>query len=240
MKMKTKIEESGHKLHKCNEPTCTVCNGGLSLCETCGGAEASLPNACPGRKMSSIEQNMVQSRELNFMRVKVPGQINFANSLKSPEKVLGFCLIEGEQDVLICFDGSKPYDQPVSSISDVEKKKEYVINHAFPNSEHIGLSDQNIKSFDVYGRKLAVLDEDGLVTQFNISGLNSYIHANKVGTAEIPKENKIQFLGDGNLHMFKPLPNIIPYGYTEKTIYTYKSMVEIEKDNSINNSQISP
>jgi len=33
--------------------SCNICDGGLSLCTVCGGAEGSLPTDCPGSRMSA-------------------------------------------------------------------------------------------------------------------------------------------------------------------------------------------
>lgn len=42
------------------EGYCPVCQGGLSLCVTCGGAEASLPRQCPGVMMTDLQAESVQ------------------------------------------------------------------------------------------------------------------------------------------------------------------------------------
>jgi hypothetical protein len=41
---------------------------GLGLCRTCGGAEASMPEHCPQRRMTTEEQDAVQAGELDFRR----------------------------------------------------------------------------------------------------------------------------------------------------------------------------
>lgn len=56
-----------HQLHKCDDPDCSVCEGGLALCEVCGGAEASLPTDCPGRKMTVTEADNVQAGNVDFI-----------------------------------------------------------------------------------------------------------------------------------------------------------------------------
>jgi hypothetical protein len=38
----------------------------LSLCKICGGAEGSLPSNCPGRRMTSEEQDLVYNKKLDF------------------------------------------------------------------------------------------------------------------------------------------------------------------------------
>jgi hypothetical protein len=50
-----------HTLHICDDDDCFVCRGGLASCNICGGAEASMPTDCPGRKMTADEQDAVQA-----------------------------------------------------------------------------------------------------------------------------------------------------------------------------------
>ena len=38
----------------------------LALCKVCGGAEASLPTNCPGRKLTWNEMEMITAGKLNF------------------------------------------------------------------------------------------------------------------------------------------------------------------------------
>lgn len=40
---------------------------GLRHCKICGGAEASLPNQCPGRRMNEVEESQVQAGRLDFV-----------------------------------------------------------------------------------------------------------------------------------------------------------------------------
>jgi hypothetical protein len=47
---------------------CCICEGGLYSCVTCGGAEGSLPTDCPGRRMTSEEQDEVYAERLNYVR----------------------------------------------------------------------------------------------------------------------------------------------------------------------------
>lgn len=63
----------GHKLHGrwcCDgglgdvPDACTACV--LSLCTVCGGAEASLPTDCPGRRMTTTELDEVQEQLLDY------------------------------------------------------------------------------------------------------------------------------------------------------------------------------
>jgi len=56
--------KTGHDFEthqKCDKDGCLVCDGGLSMCVTCGGAEASLPSQCPRERMSAIQEDAVQA-----------------------------------------------------------------------------------------------------------------------------------------------------------------------------------
>jgi len=68
--------EHGHTYHGSKAAPCTtrgdddrcfVCDGGLGWCVVCGGAEASLPTSCPGRKMSADLADLVQHRHVDFL-----------------------------------------------------------------------------------------------------------------------------------------------------------------------------
>jgi hypothetical protein len=60
-----------HQTYVCNREhdgsNCMFCDGGLFICNICGGAEASAPTECPGRLMTHYEQDMVQNQTLDFM-----------------------------------------------------------------------------------------------------------------------------------------------------------------------------
>ena len=60
------VKGSGHVYHQCAEANCQICRGGLCLCVVCGGAEASLPTDCPGKKMMSETQDCVQDGSMDF------------------------------------------------------------------------------------------------------------------------------------------------------------------------------
>lgn len=45
---------------------CGMCSGGLFLCRSCGGAEASLPTECPGTKMSIFQCSMVHMGMIDY------------------------------------------------------------------------------------------------------------------------------------------------------------------------------
>lgn len=69
--MSTVILFPKHRLYKCSrdDPGCSgcfICEGGLGLCMTCGGAEASMPTDCPQRQMSAREQTLIQKGEIDF------------------------------------------------------------------------------------------------------------------------------------------------------------------------------
>jgi hypothetical protein len=55
-----------HVQHKCSDENCVVCNGGLSLCKVCGGAESSMPTECPGAKMTPEQAAAVQAGTIDF------------------------------------------------------------------------------------------------------------------------------------------------------------------------------
>lgn len=55
-----------HSYHRCWHANCAICVGGFAYCTVCGGAEASLPSECPGRKMTREEHERVYNGELNF------------------------------------------------------------------------------------------------------------------------------------------------------------------------------
>lgn len=62
-----------HKKARCRPDAfdcdgCYLCNGDLFACETCGGAEASLPTECPGTMMDSIMCDMVQRSRVDYKR----------------------------------------------------------------------------------------------------------------------------------------------------------------------------
>jgi len=61
---------NGHEYYvcpdDCDNPRCKFCRGGLAACTVCGGAEGSLPSHCPGRKMTSEEQELVYTARLDF------------------------------------------------------------------------------------------------------------------------------------------------------------------------------
>ena len=56
-----------HILHKCNDEHCFCCNGGLSSCTVCEGAEAAMPTDCPGRLLTVIEMLGIQNGTLDFI-----------------------------------------------------------------------------------------------------------------------------------------------------------------------------
>lgn len=55
-------------VHKdCQIDYCMICEGGLALCEICGGLEGGLPSECPGEPMSTETQEKVYAGELDFV-----------------------------------------------------------------------------------------------------------------------------------------------------------------------------
>jgi len=63
-----------HKLHGawcCEErESCFICEGGLALCTTCGGAEATLPTHCPGVRFTEHVEEQVRCGVLDYTRVR--------------------------------------------------------------------------------------------------------------------------------------------------------------------------
>ena len=50
----------------CTSVECSICDGGLLWCTVCGGAERSLPQGCPGRKMTAEEEHEVYAGTLDY------------------------------------------------------------------------------------------------------------------------------------------------------------------------------
>lgn len=59
-----------HQLHRCGEPSCFLCVGGLADCIVCGGAEITLPTECPGEPMTDEQMNAVRNQILDFRNGK--------------------------------------------------------------------------------------------------------------------------------------------------------------------------
>lgn len=53
-----------------DEPPCQICDGGLSCCTVCKGAEASLPTECPGRVMTKDERAAINAGLIDFRHNK--------------------------------------------------------------------------------------------------------------------------------------------------------------------------
>lgn len=51
----------------CQEPHCSVCNGGIAICKVCGGVEGCLPTECPGERMSNDLSDQVYAGEKDFV-----------------------------------------------------------------------------------------------------------------------------------------------------------------------------
>lgn len=60
----------GHHEEQENFGYCKFCDGGLSLCTVCHGAEASMPTECPGRPLLPEEQDQIQAGTLDFRNGK--------------------------------------------------------------------------------------------------------------------------------------------------------------------------
>lgn len=65
------MRHPAHYLHRpsqCDRDQCFVCEGGLALCLTCGGAEASMPTDCPQALMGERRAAAVQAGALDYDR----------------------------------------------------------------------------------------------------------------------------------------------------------------------------
>lgn len=58
----------GHKWYRCPDHCsgCFICNGGLGVCDTCGGAESCLPTDCPGYTIPSDLYEAISSKRIDF------------------------------------------------------------------------------------------------------------------------------------------------------------------------------
>lgn len=57
----------GHKRERCRGDCYGACaRCALYICETCGGAEASLPKHCPGARMTVQQQDAVQAGAADY------------------------------------------------------------------------------------------------------------------------------------------------------------------------------
>jgi hypothetical protein len=50
-----------------DERDCTVCSGGLSACEVCGGAEGAMPTDCPGVPMNMQQLDDVYAGTMDYL-----------------------------------------------------------------------------------------------------------------------------------------------------------------------------
>lgn len=68
--MDSKIKK--HKYYKCNciEQQCIFCDGELSLCTVCNGAEGTLTTHCCNRKITDIEEELIYQGYLDFKNNK--------------------------------------------------------------------------------------------------------------------------------------------------------------------------
>jgi hypothetical protein len=61
------ITDHAYVVHKnCEIDNCLICDGGLSNCTVCGGAEGSLPIHCPAILMTQEQSDQVYARTLDF------------------------------------------------------------------------------------------------------------------------------------------------------------------------------
>lgn len=57
-----------HKLHCCDAERCFVCEGGLGLCSTCGGAEIELPTDCPGTPLTDAQRQGICDGTMDYIQ----------------------------------------------------------------------------------------------------------------------------------------------------------------------------
>lgn len=50
-----------------NPRPCVYCDGGLSSCTACGGAEGAMPTECPGQRMTMDRLDEVYAGKLDFI-----------------------------------------------------------------------------------------------------------------------------------------------------------------------------
>lgn len=67
--MGTVLELAKHHWARCVDcEGCVLCNGGLSVCTVCGGAEGTLPTDCPGKPMSWDTGQQVYEGLIDYRR----------------------------------------------------------------------------------------------------------------------------------------------------------------------------
>lgn len=57
-----------HRFHSCTEENCFICLGGLSLCEICNCAEASLLTTCPEKIIDMETQDAIMKGQVADLR----------------------------------------------------------------------------------------------------------------------------------------------------------------------------
>lgn len=65
----TVLNFRGHHWVRCLSrdcPGCTWCRGRLADCDRCGGAEATLPTHCPGRKLTCEELDAIWTGRIDY------------------------------------------------------------------------------------------------------------------------------------------------------------------------------
>lgn len=80
------VRWSKHRLHRCNNERCPVCEGGLQYCEVCFGAEDSLTTDCSGEKLSLVCEEMIVKEGLDYERLH--GWVFLDGTRPDPAKLL--------------------------------------------------------------------------------------------------------------------------------------------------------
>jgi hypothetical protein len=65
---KCKPQEDGKPAHYDSGRYCQFCDSGLMYCTVCGGAEGSLPDQCPGVKITEGDQQLIYKGVLDYQK----------------------------------------------------------------------------------------------------------------------------------------------------------------------------
>lgn len=61
-----------HTFYKCDGSCdgqhCKFCDGGLSFCTACKGAEGDMPTDCPGEPITESQSSLIYSAKIDYVR----------------------------------------------------------------------------------------------------------------------------------------------------------------------------
>ncbi len=78
-----------HMWHTCGNERCIICDGGLSVCIVCGGAEGTLTTECCGKRITSEEEDAIYKAEtLDYKDKKWYKPIKVVHCKKEPYDIL--------------------------------------------------------------------------------------------------------------------------------------------------------